>query len=197
MQNKNLHIITIFLFILSCLSVGKKQFEKFKDEINSKKENKYFNEFSNEYSSVIKDSLFKSEIHLAIIDDFDNKIYIKNIIANPDKDSLYVITIKESLYEKVHFSVDSNVEGKCFVYSVVGVPIKIKNSKLHFKVDDINTFKIINNCGIDKNIDIEALSKIYSNYVFDALKKTDEIEFPENSGVLFLKKLYNQYYETK
>lgn len=194
---RNYHIMVFSFFIaFGCSSTKNNELNEFEIAIRGQENKEFLNSFSTSYYNVLKDSIVKAGNNVFTLDSADDKVIIKSIIANQNKDSIYVIAINESHFTENYFNNDENDTEKCSFYSVLGIPIEIKNDNLNFNASQINVFKMINNCN-DKETktSMEEIENTYYSYVFDALKKTEEIEFPKDSGVLFLKALYTKYYK--
>lgn len=188
-------ILVILLFIIvSCNT----DYNKFKAKINSVDDSQLLKEINVKYKEALTDSLNKSNQRLSLTDDFKNSIFIKKILFNKEKDSLYIILIDKSTYSKINFTTKNNTNPKvmCNIYSLYGIAAKRTNDSLNFNIEDFNLYKTFNNCTKVKT-SFNKVNSDYLRYVFDAKNDIKELDLQKNSSFNFFNDLYTKYYKNK
>lgn len=162
----------------------------FKDFIKTEASSDFSDNFREDFSKALRDSIFSkgSTLYLSPIEE-QNSLSIENVISDANNDAIvYAILINKASMEGVF----KNKEGACDFYSILGVQIDLRNNELNFNSDNIDVYEFFNNCKNSDKTSLEELRKDYHKYIYETIEKTNSSDFPENSGIVILKKMYEE-----
>lgn len=190
-------IIIFSVFITTIFfSCNKFNSQDFTYKITKNNDESFEKFFLDKYSSALNDSLYRHEQLSSWYSDFSNEVHVQSVLYNNEKDSVYIIAVSEAIFEKDIWSqkIEKDITGTCSFYTLVGIPITFIENKISFNLDKINVYDEETNCKGKKG-SMEKVVKNYPKSILEALKKTQEMEFPDDNGVVFLKVLYSNYYK--